>query len=246
MSFEQPLIANKKDPIIVLAGGLGSRLQGAIGEIPKPLAPIGAKPFLHFLLDEIEAQGFTQVILSCHHLAEQIVSFVDAYQKGSKLSLRVVIEPAFSGTGGAIQHCINSLGLKGSFFVCNGDTMIPNGLQQLLAGISTDDAYIGVVPMSEADRYGIVDVGAHGYVNKLQEKNYADQGLINGGIYSFHTSTFKADIPSSLEREVLPGLIEKKKLKAVTIESSFIDIGIPSDYNKFCRLYGTSQKSVSC
>jgi len=60
---------------IVLAGGLGTRLRDFVSDMPKPMAPIGDRPFLQILLYRLEQRGFTHIILAVGYLAEKIIDY---------------------------------------------------------------------------------------------------------------------------------------------------------------------------
>ena len=92
---------------IVLAGGLGTRLARVTGDIPKPMAPIGSRPFLEYLLGYLVEQGSEGVILAVSHKWEVIREhFADDY-RGMPLNYSVEDEPL--GTGGAIRQALESL-----------------------------------------------------------------------------------------------------------------------------------------
>ena len=78
---------------IVLAGGLGTRLASVSGNIPKPMAPIGSRPFLEYLLDYLVEQGAEQAILAVSYKWEVIRGhFGDTY-RGMSLNYSVEEEP---------------------------------------------------------------------------------------------------------------------------------------------------------
>ena len=64
--------------VIVLAGGLGTRLRSVVKEIPKCLAPIGGRPFLGYLLDWLVNQGVNHVVFSVGYLREQVIDYVQS------------------------------------------------------------------------------------------------------------------------------------------------------------------------
>lgn len=65
--------------VIVLAGGLGTRLRSVVKEIPKCLAPIAGRPFLGYLLDWLVNQGVEHVVFSVGYLREQVISYVEGH-----------------------------------------------------------------------------------------------------------------------------------------------------------------------
>ena len=74
---------------IVLAGGLGSRLRSTVPNLPKPLAPIGEKPFLDYLLDYWQTQGVKHFILSVGYKEELIRNYFGDKYKNSRVDYNV-------------------------------------------------------------------------------------------------------------------------------------------------------------
>ena len=115
---------------IVLAGGLGTRLRARVGDRPKPMAEVAGRPFLALLLDYLEVQGFTRVVLSVGYRREAISGYFGARSGGIDLHYAVEAEPL--GTGGAITHALAE-SLEDPLWVLNGDTMLHLDYQAMLA-----------------------------------------------------------------------------------------------------------------
>ena len=109
---------------IVLAGGFGTRLQSVVSNLPKPMAPIGNKPFLAYLLEYLSQQGITEVILSLHYFHEKISDYFCSKYAGIKISY--VIEEKPLGTGGAIRYVLqqSQISEQEPVFIINGDTFV--------------------------------------------------------------------------------------------------------------------------
>jgi D-glycero-alpha-D-manno-heptose 1-phosphate guanylyltransferase len=228
----------KNKQLIVLAGGFGTRLQLILNGKPKPLADINGVPFLQLLFVNWIEQGFSNFILSLHYEAEQIISLVEELKKTilRNCEVQYVIEFTPLGTGGAISHVVNELNLINDVFIANADTWVDSGFKSL---IGSKNNVIGIVRMENTSRYGKVLLNNDNNVVKFEEKENKDSpGFINAGIYKLSSSLFTAwnGKAYSLERELFPILIQKQKLCAVEIISNFIDIGVPEDYYKFCRI----------
>jgi D-glycero-alpha-D-manno-heptose 1-phosphate guanylyltransferase len=103
--------------VIVLAGGLGTRLRSVVHEIPKCLAPIGGKPFLGYLLDWLGEYPVHHVVFSVGYLREQVIDYV----KGREwpFSYDFAIEEAPLGTGGGIRLALSKCH-ENQVFVVNG------------------------------------------------------------------------------------------------------------------------------
>ena len=224
-------------PLLVLAGGFGVRLRELVGEVPKPLAPIGKVPFLALLLDEWKGQGCKKFIFLLHHQAEQIIQWLeqvkDTYLAGCTYA--VVVESKPLGTGGAIANAIKVTNLSGNFLVANADTSLSGGLREVLNELAPA---IGIVHVPEVARFGQVHFDDSHLVTAFSEKNKnATQGWINAGIYHLETSSFlRWDGNSfSIESDWFPEQVRNKNLHASKLTVNFIDIGIPEDYQKFCN-----------
>lgn len=216
---------------IVLAGGFGTRLQTVVSEVPKPMAPVAGKPFLQYILDYLIEQEIQHAILAVGYLREVIINhFGNQYR-----SLRITysVEEEALGTGGGIlQACKYADGDE--VFVINGDTFFQVDLSALAATHTEKNALLTVAlkRMEKFDRYGTVDVNADGKIIGFLEKQYLDEGLINGGIYCLHTSVFPKNIAAkfSFEKEILEKEIVNGRIYGLRSEGYFIDIGIPEDY----------------
>ena len=92
---------------IVLAGGLGTRLRSVVSSVPKPMAPVGGRPFLDLLLESLKSKGITRVILSVGYMSEAIISYFQKSRLGMDLVFEVESSPL--GTGGAIAAAYREL-----------------------------------------------------------------------------------------------------------------------------------------
>jgi NDP-sugar pyrophosphorylase family protein len=226
-------------PILLLAGGLGTRLSSVLGGVPKPLAPVGKRPFLDILFEELVRQGATRVILSLHTGAEHFVKFVKATPWSQKLQIDQVIEPELMGTGGAARFVIQQLHLKGGVMVANADTYIPDGFAELAQGAKEDG--VGLVRVPDVSRYGTVEFDSAQRVTAFREKLPDPKpGWIYSGISIFQAQEIVKHEAAkfSIERDFFPAWIARKNVLAVQLSGDFIDIGIPEDYQRFCDRYG--------
>lgn len=227
----------KKTTMLVLSGGFGTRLRSAINKVPKPLAPVMDRPFLHYLIENWIAQGVTSFTFLLHHQADLIKVFLASQQDNGILrgcELRILTEPQPLGTGGAVAYAVQQLRLEGAFLVANADTWLEAGVTQVL---EADVSAMGLVQVSNAGRYGRVQF-QNGKVFAFAEKqNNAGAGWINAGLYHLSADLFQLwnGQPFALERELFPELVSRGELRAVPFVTNFIDIGIPEDYFRFCR-----------
>ena len=217
---------------IILAGGLGTRLRSAVPDLPKCMAPVVGKPFLHYVIEHLRKQGVENFIFSLGYMSEMIVEYVnDQY---SMLNVQYSIEAAPLGTGGAIKLACEKTTEK-NLLIVNGDTLFSIDITKLLAfhSMCGADCTLALKPMRNFDRYGVVDMNADYSIACFREKQYFVQGLINGGIYALNTSTFlKEDLPEkfSFEKDYLESFTGQRRFYGVKQDAYFIDIGVPEDY----------------
>ena len=225
---------------LILAGGLGSRLAGVLGDIPKVLAPVEGRPFLEYQLEYLAGEGVRKVVLSLGHGAEMVL----AHLARTKLPLRVetVVEPRPLGTAGAIAFARSSLG-SDPVALLNGDTWIDLDLAVMLAEHRASQgalATIACVPVDDTRRYGAVELRADGRVARFVEKGESSsaRGLVNGGLYLLSSrllDSIAAGSSSSLERDVLPHLPAGTLRAFVVRAANFLDIGTPESYARAAR-----------
>src|SRR5690606_6354004 len=167
---------------IILAGGLGTRLQNTIGGIPKPLAPVNGKPFLHYLFIYLKKQGVTSVVLSVGYQWEMIQKHFQQTYLG--INIKYAIEQEALGTGGAIRMALELIDGE-VCYVLNGDTYFDIELQDLGTFHLKNKAEctLAATTRHNFDRFGTLDIAPNGTVMAFNEKQPRVQGIINGGIY---------------------------------------------------------------
>jgi D-glycero-alpha-D-manno-heptose 1-phosphate guanylyltransferase len=222
---------NQIKEAIVLAGGFGSRLKEVVNDVPKPMAIVNGKPFLHYVLEHLSLNGITSVVLSVGYKREIIKAFFRKHYLQMDIHYAVETEPL--GTGGAIKLGLEKI--KGEHcFVLNGDTLFDVELNQLSA-TANDSCILATKEVENASRYGTLDIDEANNILVFKEKEEAAKGWINGGVYLINKAIFDGKLPSSFsfEKVILPQLAQKGKLKAVKASGYFKDIGIPEDYFQF-------------
>lgn len=218
---------------IVLAGGLGTRLQHVVADVPKPMARVAGKPFLEFILLYLAQQGVHRVILAVGHKREVIIDYFGENFLGLRVAYSIEEEPL--GTGGAIYKASDLL--KGSSaFIINGDTFFNVDLQRLRKFHARHKAVLTLAlkRMYQFDRYGTVETADSGRITAFNEKKYVEDGLINGGVYCMDKTVFPSGVSEkfSFETEILEKGVSSNSIFGLEFDNYFIDIGIPADYEK--------------
>lgn len=219
---------------IILAGGLGTRLRDAVPELPKCMAPVAGRPFLFYVINYLRMQGIERFIFSLGYKHEIIEAWLA--DQFARMEYECVIEAEPLGTGGAIQLALEKV--KGeNAVVTNGDTLFNVNLPQLSALHQAKQAActLALKPMEHFDRYGAVEIDADQIITGFREKQFYQQGLINGGVYILDKTYFIAqDLPLkfSFEKDFLEKQVQSGRIAGLPQDDYFIDIGIPEDYNK--------------
>ncbi|HEY5997421.1 MAG TPA: nucleotidyltransferase family protein [Candidatus Deferrimicrobiaceae bacterium] len=229
----------------VLAGGLGTRLRPVTGDRPKPLAPVGGRPFIEILLDQLRDAGFRHVVLCTGYRAAEVRAAVGAAR--GPLAVEYSEEPCPLGTGGALRLAL-PLARSETILVSNGDSYLGLPLPSFLERHDRSGAMatLALKPVPDTGRFGRVETSADGRVLAFREKS-GGEGVINAGIYLFRTELVSG-IPEracvSLEREVIPGWIDRGiHISGALCDNVFFDIGTP-DSHEAADAYFTSRLPV--
>jgi D-glycero-alpha-D-manno-heptose 1-phosphate guanylyltransferase len=223
--------------VIVLAGGMGTRLRSVVNHLPKPMAPVNGKPFLEYLFQWLSLYSVSRIILSVGYKSETI----SEYFGGSfmDIPLEYIIETKPLGTGGALKFALNYT-VEENVAIINGDTYFPIDLDKFLDFhiLSKSKLSIALKKMEKFDRYGTVELFGQ-TITHFNEKQFCEEGLINGGIYLVNNSFIRLiPLPEvfSFEKEILEKKANSKNLRGMIFNEPFIDIGIPEDYFKAAEI----------
>ena len=225
--------------VIILAGGLGTRLQGVLSGSPKCMAPVNGMPFLCYVFDYLISQKVDKAIISVGFLKEQVISYFGNSFRNLAIEYSSENEPL--GTGGAIKLALGKC-VGSRVFVINGDTFfIPDlaAMEQLHVQ-KKSDITISVKFVPDAGRYGKVLTDETGRITSFSEKDpLADSGWINGGIYLLKKQVFDGNdkVKFSIENELFKVSSKIIYMQAFETDAFFLDIGIPDDYFKAQTLF---------
>ncbi len=228
--------------VIILAGGLGTRIRAEFPDVPKPLIPVCGKPFLERQIQLLAAQGFDQFTLCVGYRAPQIIEY---FGTGAawKVNISYSVEPSPVGTAGALKHAASAF--HGTSLVLNGDTYLDVDYHALLAShnrhIFEIVGTLALVDVPNSARFGEVKLADDDRIIAFNEKaaGHAISGLINAGAYVLEPQLLDL-IPggqaSSLEREIFPALAAAGRLGGAIVVGSFMDIGTPAGYAELVEL----------
>ena len=220
------------EPVIILAGGFGTRLSSVLNGLPKPMADINGTPFLELLIQNLIKNGYSNFILSLHYKADLIIN----YFKNKNYNLTYVVEPKPLGTGGAVSYIIDKFCLENFVYIVNGDSWMDFGYSKFK---NENRNTISLVEIDNISRYGTVETNKNDCIVKFLEKeNKLEKGVINSGFYKLDSTIFKNHNTGSfsIESELFPSLVVERSLFGKLLKTTFTDIGIPKDYYEFCKL----------
>ena len=223
----------KPNWVVIMAGGLGTRLGELTKDTPKPMLKVGAKPMVEHIIDMFVSHGFTKFMLSVNYKAEVIKEY---FGDGSKFGIEVkyLEEKERLGTGGALS--LIDIGLKDPFFVTNGDVISALDSEELLAYHKKQKAIATMCIRKDSYQipYGVIEIDSENNIKALEEKPVKDF-FINTGVYVLEPKVLEF-IPQG-EFFDLPSLFnilksERELTKIFEITEYWIDMGNPCDYEK--------------
>jgi D-glycero-alpha-D-manno-heptose 1-phosphate guanylyltransferase len=225
----------KKIDIIVLCGGLGTRIRSESKGLPKILIKINKDiPFLIYLLKNLQLTCLKNIFLSVGFRGKKIINFI---KQNKKLGLKYLNEKSLLGTGGAIKNVLKNKKISDPFFVINGDTFFNFKIKNLIKKDFKNYTKKSIILLKSDEkekRYDQFKILNNKITFNKNNKNKTTI-YINSGLYLF----YKKDISFkkktfSLEKELIPLLISKNRLDFYVNKSKvFFDIGVPKDLNRF-------------
>lgn len=225
-----------KVPIVVMAGGKGSRLDPFTKILPKPLIPVGDKPVIEIILDRFGEYGVKQFYISVNHKSRMIKSYFDELDNG--YSIKYLQEDKPLGTAGCLRMLENKI--ASSFIVANCDVIIDCNYAELLEHHINNDYDLTMVVSCRhyVIPYGVCEINKGGTLKKINEKPEYDF-LINTGMYVVSSKLLKL-IPKNKFYD-FTDLIEKAKKRRFKIgvfpisEHAWTDIGQWDEYRNAVR-----------
>ncbi|WP_440980928.1 nucleotidyltransferase family protein [Shinella sumterensis] len=216
--------------VVIMAGGLGTRLRPITETVPKPMIEVGGRPILEHILERFHEQGFRKISLCVNHLAEVIEGhFGDGRAYGVEISY--VRETKRLGTAGALSLLAERP--QKPLIVMNGDILTSINFCQMLAFHQENDALatMGLNRYQYQVPYGVVDVRNH-HITGFTEKPVFDF-FVNAGIYIISPEMLDLipqdrffDMPSLFDN------IHPDRRVAFPLHEYWLDIGKPDDLNR--------------
>ena len=220
--------------VVVLAGGIGSRLRPWTNDVPKPLLPMLDATLLERVVEGVPSDLVDEVIVAGGYKVELIREY---FAKADvDFDVRIVPEDQPLGTGGALGNCRDIV--SGRFACFNGDIVSSLDVGPMLEQHSKMNVKgtLALWEVEDPTRFGIVGLDDDNKVTQFKEKPKPEEvfsKLINAGSYLLEDDVFDI-MPQgkhSLERDVFPVLAEEGSLAGFPFEGYFIDAGTPSSWH---------------
>lgn len=220
--------------VLILCGGVGSRLRPVVSDRQKVLAEVSGRPFITFILDQISDAGGRNVILCTGFMGEQIEGELGNRYKALSLCYSREDEPL--GTAGAIRNAFDMITSDVSM-VYNGDSYCRINPEDLLEWhiLRKSTCTLTLVNVPDVERYGSVNFDSDYIITSFDEKRrIGKNGWVNAGIYCIDSrliASIREKENISLEKDFFPDMIGKR-LFAFPQNAEFIDIGTPDSYRE--------------
>lgn len=223
---------------MILAAGVGSRLEPLTNTVPKPITPICNQACMDIILNNLKACGIENVIANTHYLANKIR---ELYKKNPILPIKFLNETNLSGTAGGLKKCEPFFNDEENFVVLSSDGLCDINLNDVIKSHLESNAIATLVTkeISKNDvyKYGVIVTDENNFVTKFQEKPKVEDALsrqINTGIYVFNKRIF-GYIPQNtffdFAKNVFPALLKnKEKINTYNYKGYWTDIGTIEEY----------------
>jgi len=205
---------------MILAAGVGSRLDPLTRNVPKPMVPIVNRPVIEHIIDQLKTHGFTEIMVNLHYLGDVIQAHLG---DGSKFGVKIHFskEDALWGDAGSVKRCEKFFndGSSEPFLVVGGDDISDTDFSKIVKFHKKNKALatIGLSLVDDPSEYGIVLMNERGRITRFLEKPKGEvifSNTANTGVYVFDQAIFDF-IPKGafygFGHNLFPRLLEQKK-----------------------------------
>lgn len=217
--------------VIVMAGGLGTRLRPLTNSIPKPMVHISGKPMIQHLIENLREEGFRNFIVSVNYLADQIEQhFGNGSDYGVEVSYIHESEPL--GTAGALS--LLDVSFEHPIVVVNADVMLSSRIADMVDFhvAQGSEITVGVKVLETQIPFGVVETQGTDVLAIREKPVHRD--LVNAGVYVLQPSVLKTlekGVPIDMP-DVVSSVIGDKSVAAFPIHETWIDLGRLEDLKR--------------
>ena len=223
---------------VILAGGEGERMRPLTYELPKSMLPVNNKPLLFHLLTLLKKHNLQDIIICTNKQGETIK---DYFQDGSRFGVNInyQFEKTGLGTGGALLLARKQI-QSSQFLVIHSDIYTQIDLKELVSFHQSSGSMvtIGLKPISQAHRFGQINLKGSIITDFFQDPLQGQSNLINSGIYICNQEIFnffpKVKKGFNLD-DVLVKLIKQKQVSGYVFDAMWFDVGTVEDYDRVIK-----------
>jgi len=221
----------KDTPVVIIAGGKGTRLDPFTKILPKPLIPVGDKPIIEKIMHTFQKYGFYRFIISLNYRAEMIKSYFS--ENPDKYQIDFIEEKEFLGTAGSLS--ITKEKLNSTFFVSNSDIIVDANFDNLLDYHCKTKNHITILGIIRYIKipYGVIKIKNENFYEIAEKPEH--YFIINSGIYILEPDIVEL-VPENQSMDmtnlILSAKKKKFKVQVYPISCSWFDIGDWKDYQR--------------
>jgi mannose-1-phosphate guanylyltransferase len=218
---------------VILAGGLGTRLQPYTTFLPKPMLPLGEKPLLEHLIDWLRRNKVDEIVLCVSYLRKTIE---DYFEDGSRFGVKIEYAIADKPLATAGQLKTAEPFVDDTFVCVYGDSVFNFDLKKMITQHKTKKSFItmSLHQYKTNLKYGVIETNKSGKVTAWNEKPEI-KANINIGCYVMEPGIFSyipQGKPYGMDDVIKKALSKKKDVGSFIIKNGFIDIGDKASYKK--------------
>ncbi|MFA6761010.1 MAG: sugar phosphate nucleotidyltransferase [Sulfuricurvum sp.] len=230
-------LMSHKNRVVLMAGGLGTRLGNITSDTPKPMLKIGGRPILETIIEQFSKYGFRELFISVNYLSDLVVEYFGNGEKFD-VSIRYLNEIKRLGTAGCLGLIEEDL--EEPFFIMNGDILTDIDFEDMLNYHIEQDNEVTIAAIKNSYNipYGVIELKNNRVSEILEKPSYSY--MVSGGIYILNPD-LKGEIPKNEYFDITTLferlLGEDRKIGVYEIDGYWLDIGRPDDYYKAHREY---------
>lgn len=224
-------------PVVIMAGGKGTRLEPFTRVLPKPLIPVGGKPVIDNIIDRFRVYGISEFYLTIHYMSKIMRAYFE--EKEPDYSVGIAEEDEPRGTAGSLKLLADKLNRP--FFVSNCDILIETDYADLYRFHLQNKYDITLVASAKQFNipYGICELNGGGSLERIREKPEYNF-LVNAGMYVLNPAVLELIPDNQLFH--ITHLIDKIKKNGGQVgvypvsEKAWIDVGQWAEYRKALKI----------
>ncbi len=199
--------------VVILAGGMGTRISEYTKTIPKPMIKICGKPIIHRIIDHYIKYGYEEFIIALGYKGNLIKRYFSQIKLKKNIKIKLINTGLKTMTGGRLKRLKKHL--NETFLMTYGDGLSSVNLSKLVSFHKSKKKLFTLTAVRPPARFGVIKIKSN-YVKFFREKNNLDEGWINGGFFVVEPEFIKyiQNDQTFLEREPFEKITKKKQFVA--------------------------------